>query len=71
MTVTIGNRQLAARARDLAGRAPRGSLERKAAGCRRQHHLAQCGHRRGTAGEAAGDLHLVPVPFEAPADGQG
>jgi hypothetical protein len=28
-----GNRQLAARARDLAARAPRGSLECKAAGC--------------------------------------
>lgn len=32
MTVITGNRQLAARARDIAGRAPRGSLERKAAG---------------------------------------
>jgi hypothetical protein len=33
VTVIIGNRTLAARARDLASRAPRGSLERKAAGC--------------------------------------
>ena len=32
MTVTIGNRQLAARARDIAERAPRGTLERRAAG---------------------------------------
>jgi hypothetical protein len=32
MTVITGNRQLAARARDLADRAARGSLERRAAG---------------------------------------
>jgi hypothetical protein len=32
VTVTIGNRQLAARARDLAERAPRGTLERRGAG---------------------------------------
>jgi len=31
--VVTGNRQLADRARDLAAQAPRGSLERKAAGC--------------------------------------
>ena len=33
MTVTTGNRTLAARARDLADHASAGSLERKAAGC--------------------------------------
>jgi hypothetical protein len=33
MTVITGNRQLAARARDLAGRAPSGSLDRRAALC--------------------------------------
>jgi hypothetical protein len=32
-TEVVGNRLLAARASDLAGRAPRGSLECKAAGC--------------------------------------
>ena len=32
-SVVVGNRQLAARARDLAARAPRGSIECKAAGC--------------------------------------
>jgi hypothetical protein len=32
-SVVIGNRLLAARARDLARRAPRGSRECKAAGC--------------------------------------
>jgi len=33
VTVTTGNRTLAARARDLANSASAGSLERKAAGC--------------------------------------
>ncbi len=32
MTVITGNRQLAARARDLADHAPNGSLERRSAG---------------------------------------
>jgi hypothetical protein len=80
VTVIIGNRQLAARARDIAERAPRGTLERRAAGClavalgTTQSATAA---RKVLAGIGQDDIRiradqlLGELQQEVPADGQG